>query len=96
MLRVLYYSEVGRFRVGVGLHAPNLCIHLYKLFLILQVHANHYIKANNLKQWSTEHLYCRKGTVKVYPVTLNKYAQGVTLSSKSDTMGSWECVAGIG
>ncbi len=40
LLRVLYCSEVGRFRVGVRCSSGN--IHLYKIIpILLQMHANH-------------------------------------------------------
>ncbi len=49
LLRVLYCSEVGRFREGVGLGAPmKVYINIkYFLFFFLQMHANHRTKTNN-------------------------------------------------
>ncbi len=40
LLCVLYCSEVGRFRVGVGLGAPLKVFIYIKLFIFLQIHAN--------------------------------------------------------
>ncbi len=41
LLRVLYCSEVGRFRVRVGLGASMKVKILYNYFYFLQMHANH-------------------------------------------------------
>ncbi len=83
----LYCSEVGRFRVGVGLGAcSNDSIHLYKMISIFYK-CMQTIKLRQTTEKNEDPAH-RKVTLKGYPCALKNGAKGVSCASESDAKGS--------
>ncbi len=85
LLCVLYCSEVGRFRVGVGLGAP-IKVHIYIKWFLFFTNTCKPLKGKQPK--GMEYPARQKGV----PCVLKNDANGIPWASKSDTKGSWPLV----